>query len=316
MISSFELINMATKESATFGQKNGYQYVFKDGGIDWGSVTVQHNTYSHPGQVGENISSTEIGSRNITIEGYCYYIPESYELADLTHSQRIELVSSRINKKKTAISRIVNPANYVKMVVGDYYITGKPSSNVVFGKTEEDNNEYFCKFLIYLFCSKPTFATTIPSTSGLKLSQPRFRFPLVFPKNKGYVFGVLYESSVIVVENFGTISTGCIITVSFGNAAKDLTLTNITTGEKIVINKSFASGEKVVINTNDDDNKGIVGYVGGKESNYFTYWDYRNDWFELPVGTSLIGFDVGEGDRKNVDINIEISPSKYELEEM
>ena len=316
MISSFELVNMATRESVTFGQKNGSQYVFKDGGIDWGSVTVQHNTYSHPGQVGENITSTEIGSRNVTIEGYCYYIPESYEVANLTHDQRIALVSSRINRKKTTISKIVNPANYVRMVIGDYYITGKPSSNVVFGKTEEDNNEYFCKFLIYLFCNKPTFTTTAPSTSGLKLSQPRFRFPLTFPKNKGYVFGVLYESSVIVVENFGTINTGCIITISFGNAVKDVTLTNITTGEKITIKKSFVSGEKVVINTNDNDDKGVMGYVSNEEYNYFSYWDYRNDWFDLPVGTSLIGFEVGEGDKKNVDINIEISPSKYELEEM
>lgn len=316
MISSFELVNLTTKEVATFGQRDGYQYLFKDGGIDWGSVSVQHNTYSHPGQIGESISSTEVGSRNITIEGYCYYIPKRYEVIGLSHNQRVALITEKIGKKKTAISKIINPSDTIKMVTGDYYITGKPSSNVVFGKVEEDNNEYFCKFLIYLFCGNPTFATTVPLTSSLRLSKPGFRFPLIFPKGVGYVFGTLYASSVILVDNFGTISVGCIITLSFKGTVTNVTLNNITTGEKITLAKTFANGEKVVINTNDSDERGVVGYVDGEQGNYFTYWDYQNSWFSLPVGTSTIGYEVGEGSRDNIDVEISISPSKYELEEM
>ena len=316
MITNFELINESTRESVTFGQRDGYDYLFKDGDIDWGSVTVQHNTYSHPGQVGENISNTEIGSRDISITGYCYYIPKGYELVGLNREQAIDFVHDKINKKKTAISRAINPSNYIRMVIGDYYIIGKPSSNVIFGKTEQDNNEYFCKFLISLFCGKPTFATVVPSTTSLRLSKPRFHFPLVFPQGKGYVFGVLYGSSVIVVDNFGTINVGCIITIKFGGVAKNLKLNNITTGEQIVINKSFSTGETIVVNTNDNDDRGIVGYIDGEEKNYFEYWDYRNDWFDLPIGSSTIGFEIEEGNRSDVEISIAINPSKYELEEM
>ena len=45
-------------------------YLIYEGSIDWGTVDVSHNTFQYPTQIGSYISSTTVGSRDVSISGW------------------------------------------------------------------------------------------------------------------------------------------------------------------------------------------------------------------------------------------------------
>lgn len=315
MISSFEIRNTATNEIVIFGQDTKYNYIYKDGGINWGTVEVAHNTFSYPNQVGMYISSTEVRGRDITIESFCYYVLTEKEKVGKTIEEQVNYAYKRILEKKEVLIRLINPNNEVEIIVNDYYIKGKPDSQVIFSNLESENNMYFCKSLIQIYCNNPVFVKEISVENEMKTSFPKFRFPLVFPRNKGYIFGVVVKNKMVIAENQGAIETGCIITLRSSATVKNPIVTNITNGQKIKINKTMQTGEEIIINTNANENKGIVGILNGETQNYFRYWDFNNDWITVPVGTSMIGIE-SETNTGNLNVIVAINPVKYGLEEM
>ena len=315
MISEFVLKNMENEYSITFGQTIESKCLFKDEGIDWGNAQASHSTFSYPSQLGEYISSTSVRGRDISIEGYVYYLPSQLDI-ELAGSNLTEYCFSKMNKKKELLNNIVNPMQQIRVEIGEYYIDGKPSRSIVYGNDYSTNNQYFCKFIINIFCNNPMFRKkTLPSTilSGTK---PAFRFPLIFPQGKGIIMGIRTNYNLIAIENEGNVSTGSIIRISSHGEVVKPTITNITTGEFIRINKSLVDGEVIEINTNDGNEKGVKGYLDGEELNYFKYWSFENTWLKFPIGTTLIGFSIEEGNESLVDISITLNPLKYALEDM
>lgn len=316
MITNFEIINLTSNKMATFGQDITFDYLYDDGGLDFGSVDATHNTYSHPGQIGSHISSTEVGSRDVSIEGYCYYVLRDYEKKEIKRGERQDYIYSKIKEKKEELSVVVNPNDFVKMSFGEYFLIGKPSKAVQFGDTEAENNIYFCKFLIFLFCADPMFISSKNVDTALRTSEPRFHFPWVLRQDRGYVMGVLYTTFAIGVENTGQIKVGCIITVEVPTVIHNLVIKNLTSGEKIKINKVLQAGEKIIINTNDTDERGIKGYINGEEYNYFKYWDFVNDWIQILPGLNIIGYEIDESAVVGMNVTVTINPHKYVIGEM
>lgn len=316
MVTNFTITNLTSNLYNTFGQEQMFDYLFADGGIDFGNVDASHNTYSHPGQIGQHISSTEVGSRDMTIEGYCYYILQEYEKELLSREERQQYIYDKIKEKKERLSIIINPNDYVKISFGKYYLIGKPSKAVQFGKEEKENNIYFCKFLVFLFCADPMFISEENLDTSLRTSEPRFHFPWILPRDKGYVMGVLYTTFAIGVENTGQIDVGCIITVEIPTTIHDLVIKNVTNGHRIKINKVLQAGEKIVINTTDTDDRGIKGYLNGAEFNYFKYWDIENDWLQIVPGLNIIGYEIAETAVVGMNVTVTINPHKYVIGEM
>ena len=316
MFSSFILENQTTKQKIEFGQEYTSEYYFQEDGVNLGSVGVEQNTYSYPYQVGLSIANTTIKSRQVSIKGYVSYIPTSADIESVNgENGRLlaEIITKRIESKKKILNALIIPDDYIRMYIGDYYIEGKPDGSIQYGKTQEENNEYFCSFLIELYCSNPMFRKVKETISNIAASIGAFHFPWVL-KPQGIILSSRKSYQLIYAENEGNATIGAIITIEAKGEVENLELENVTTNEKIKINKTLQLNEKVVINTNDGNEKGIFGTINFVTENYYRYWDQNNKWMKFPQGLSLIGYSTDNESEKYVDIKIEMYPEKYNLE--
>lgn len=315
MISKFEMKNLTNGKEVSLGQDSSSQYVYKDDGLDWGSAPATHNTYTYPGQIGTYISTTSVRERTISITGYVYYIPNEQEKQLYFGKDMIEYCYEKILEKKKILNEIVNPTQYVRLTIGNYYIDGKPNSSVMYGRNHAENNEYFCKFLITLYCNNPMFRKKIPSKTSLSSTAPKFHFPLVFPKNRGIVMGIRTNYQILGVENEGDSPIGCIVTIKAKGTITNPTIEVIDKDQRMTVYKTLQEDETIIINTIQGE-RSVKGILNGVEEDYFKYWDYENTWIELPIGTTLIGYSLESGDKTLVDVTVDIIPMKYGLEEM
>ena len=316
MFTSFILENQSTKQRVEFGQAFTSEYVYKEGDIDIGTVNTAQNTYSYPYQVGLSISNTTIKTRTIAIKGYISYTPSLAEIESVGgENGRIlsEIITKKIEEKKTILNALVIPDDYLRMYIGDYYIEGKPDESIKYGTTDEENNEYFCAFLIEIYCSNPMFRKVKETISNIATSIGHFHFPLIL-KPFGIPMSTRKSYQLIYAENEGNATIGGIIHIEAKTTVENLEIVNVTTGERIKINKTLQAGEKVTINTNDGNDKGIYGTIGLVTENYYKYWDFDNKWMKFPQGLSLIGYSTENETEHYVDIKIEMYPEKYNLE--
>ena len=316
MVEEFTLTNLTTMSEVTFGQEVHNDFLIEPNGIDWGSAKASHNTYTFPGQVGTYISSTNVKEREISIKGYAFYILSEEDKASVNRVDWIEYGYQKILEKKEVIGNIINPLDYLRIEIGDYYIEGKPTDSVKFGTAEENNNQFFCNFTINLFCNNPMFRKKSEVQTKLSGSTPKFHFPLVFPQNKGIIFGVRENYRLLAMQNDGVATIGCKVRMIARGPITNPTVRNVTTGESITINKTLVADEEVIINTSDGEYKNVIGIVNGEELNYFKYWDFENQWLKFKPGISIVGYSVDEGDEENLDVSIEISPQRYILENL
>lgn len=316
MFSSFILENQTTKQKIEFGQDYNNDYCFKNSEIIIGPVNTQQNTYSYPNQVGISISKTTIKTRSVSIKAYVTYTPTQADIESVNgENGRLlaEIINKKIEERKKILNALVIPDDYIRMYIGDYYIEGKPDGSIQYGKTEAENNEYFCAFLIELYCSNPMFRKMKGSISNIAASIGSFHFPWVL-KPQGIILSSRKGFQVIYAENEGNATIGGIITIEAKSEIQNLEIENITTGEKIKINKTLQNGEKIVINTNDGNDKGIFGTIGFITENYYKYWDQDNKWMKFPQGLSLLGYSTDNESERYVNIKIEMYPEKYNLE--
>lgn len=316
MVTEFVIENETTREKVTFGQSPSFDVLYKSDGLNWGSPPATHNTYNYPNQVGESISSTKINGRDISIVGYVFYWLTQDEKARYGYESRVGYAYSKIEEKKGVLDRLINPNDFVKITIGDYYIEGKPSSPVKFGNTEDENNTYFCKFMIDVYCANPMFKKTMVTKTTLSGRIPRFHFPLVFRPDHGILMSIRQNYLMLSVENEGSVEVGAKIILTAENAVKNPVIENVGTGETIRVSKTLAKGETVTINTSDGKDKGIIGDYRGVTRSYFEYWDFNNTWFKFQPGVSLIGYSADDDTETSLYVSIELNPEKYNLENM
>lgn len=313
MVSNFIIENRTTQENITFGQSDEFQYLIKE--VDWGNASASHNTYNFPNQVGVSISSTKINSRDISITGYVYYLLTKEEMIFLNRNMWEDYCYEKIKQKKKMLDEIINPIDYVRVIIGNYYIEGKPSSSVKYGINEEENNIYFCKFLINIYCNNPMFKKNTVTKTVISGSSGIFHFPWVL-KPSGVAMSSRKNYLILAVENEGSVAIGGKIIFKAKGEVLNPSVENLSTGEKITINKTLQKGEIVTVNTVDGKEKNITGYLNGVTTGYLNYWNFENSWFKFGKGTTLIGYYTENSAESLLDVSIELNPEKYNLEDM
>ena len=314
MVSGFIIENQTTKQRCTFGFNPNMDYVYKENGLDWGYAPASHSTYFYPQQVGENISVTNVTGRDITFTGYVHYIPTVADRSNYDKSTWETLVHEKIKEKKKILNALINPMDYLKITVGNFYLEGKPSRSVQYGDTRESNNEWFCMFVINIYCPNPMFHKVVAPNTIISGSSPGWHFPLSIP-DTGFKFSTRVDYLVISVENEGDTSVGGIITLTAEGEVINPTIENIETGESLTVYKTMVSGEVIEIDTRQGSVRGIKGGIGEATSNYFQYWDFENDWVQFGVGSVLVGYSADSSTESLLNVKIEIRPEKYGLEE-
>lgn len=316
MVTNFTIQNKRSLQSADFGLDTSYNYLFDEDNLDWGVAEVIHNQYSYPNQMGVSISNSVVKDREINIVGFVYYIPTQDERMENNMQDLLYLVEQRILDKKRNLNEIINPYDYIKVIIneGNYYIEGKPAESIRYGNTVEENNEFFCRFSITLYCNDPAFKKTTITTAVLSQTIPYLKFPLVIDNRRKFMFGVRQEFNTILVKNESDTAIGGIITLVAKGEVVNPIITNESSEERIRIIKTMQKGEKIEINTNDGSEKGIIGTYQGISDNYYKYWDFYNEWIKFDSGETKISYTTANGADSLLDVTIELNPKKLTLE--
>lgn len=315
MISEFILRNMTSGKEVKFGKTVDCDYYYKSGEIDWGSVPATHNRYSYPGQVGDSISSTKLNSRDISIEGWVSYVMSAQEISNTPRVDRLSYGYKKIKERKAVLNEIINPNDIIRIEIGQYYIEGQPQASVIYGKEDDNNNEYFCKLGFSLLCNNPMFRKKTIAKSVTVGDTPMFHFTWIIPP-EGYVMGVRNSYAMVIVENEGDVPVGGKITFKANGEVKNPSVELISTGETIKIMKTMHYGETIVINTKDGKERGVIGGSEDDMQNYFRYWSFSNSWIQFPQGDSPMGYRTENGAESLLTVSVDLNPEKFNLEEM
>lgn len=315
MISSFMLDNLTLNKSAKFGQNFDCEYIYESGGLDWGNIPATHHIYSYPRQIGSSFSSTKINEREITIEAYAYYAITEDDKHLYPRKQWASYGYAKIKEKKKKLNELINPLHVLRLTIGNYYIEGRPNATPQYGTTEQDNNLFFCKFLVTIFCANPMFRKLTETVTVLSGNVGAFHFPLEFPPY-GIIMGTRTSYLMLAVQNEGDVEVGGKIIITAKGTVVNPTIENVTTGQQLTIRKTLSAGETVIINTEDGSERGVIGEYQGVRSNYLQYWDFNNDWVKFEAGTSLIGYSTESQTENYMEVTIQINPSRFGLEDM
>jgi hypothetical protein len=264
--------------------------------VDWGTVEANNHTFKYVDQIGVTLYNTTLEPRQVMITGWVAREDEA-----------------EVKRMKQILNSLVNPKHTLQAIRGNYKIDFVPRTSVKYSATYRENNEYMAKFLITGYCPYPLFTDLYDNVVSVAYTEPRFRFPLIIPKDTGMMMGVRQPSLIAEINNPGDFPVGYIIEFRAAGTVVNPSLVDIGSQEFIKINKTLESGEVVRIYTQEGQ-RHIVGILNGVESNYFHYRTYDSSWLQLAVGQNLLRYDAEEG-LSSLEVAITFNPGYLEVEE-
>lgn len=257
--------------------------------VSFGSIQATHNAYSFVNQVGEYVTNTILGTRDITIQGYV--------IAD---------TESSMDERKMFLNTFVNPQQDIELQYKDYSIHFLPNSSIKWSTSYEESNDAFALFEIDGYASDPLFASIVDEKLEMANSVGGFYFPLVISEEPnppgGLIFGTISNNLIADVYNGGAVSTGIKIVFKANGSLTNPSITHIGQQKFFKINKDMEAGEQIEVVTIAGE-KSVVGIINGSESNYFKYRDIDSSWIQLDVGDNYIRYDAESG-IENLEVQI------------
>lgn len=320
MVSEIKIVNETLGEQIIINQEPNSVLLLNQ--VDWGTMKVKHNTTNFPNQIGKYLSNTTLEDRDISISGFV--VSEKFDRTGMTLEQIWEKSKQNIDKTKMLLSRILNPLYDLKIIVGDFVITGRPDMSIEFSKDKKDNNEVYCLFDIDIYSPEGLFYYRLKTENVVAGTIPLFHFPLEIPKEerpeqnigRGIIFGIKNEGTLVGIKNEGDVEIGGIIKIEALTTVNNLKIYNDITKQFFKINKRLEKGEIIVINT-EMGNEGIYGYVDYHKYNYFKYVDSDSTWLQYKPGISSIGYTSDEGNSYGlVNITINVQGKYYSFPDM
>lgn len=251
--------------------------------VDWGTIGGTHYTYKYPGQVGESLMSTSLGTRDdIKIVGW------------VVATSELEMTSL----KKT-LSSFINPQEPMEIIYQDYTLQFSPDSTIRYSVNISENNEVVCKFQITGVAHDPLFRDSAENSLLFATTHEMFHFPLIISPDLdegGVIFGARTDSLIADVVNKGDVSTGIRVVFRAKGTLTNPKLIKIDTQETISIQKVLVAGEEVEINTNIGS-KYVIGRLSETSEyvNYFVYRTLSSKWLNLSPGKNSFRYDADEG---------------------
>lgn len=241
------------------------------------------------GEVGVNIQSQKSPNQDgATFLGAKFEPREIFvQLAILTNDSR------EVFKFRQQIQELFNPKLGEGTLTyftpqGEYTIKAICDGTPAFSNYNGDNIQCQINFL----CHDPFWYDFMEESYVFNAPYlPLFEFPFFSDSDSEIEFGL--EQEEISIMNMGTVYTPLII--EFDGGIKNATLTNLTTGEYITINKELLVGEMLTIDTSFGSRKVKLQNTGGEESNGFKYITLDSKFLQLVEGENEIKY-VAEAD--------------------
>lgn len=102
-------------------------------------------------------------------------------------------------------------------------------------------------------------------------------------------------SRSVLIENRGSVSSGCVITVDVIRATSDIRIVNASTGKYIEMSGSWNSGERLVIDTRSGRKNIYCYYPDGSSEDVIHRLKWGSDFFYIPAGYCRVYADSSEG---------------------
>lgn len=265
--------------------------------VDFGAIQSSRKSYKFINQVGVYVTSTTLEYRTISIIGWV--------VADTQNDMK---------KRKQFLNSFVNPLQQIVVYYNNYKIEGIPDTSIKYGTEMQENNEVMCKFMISLFCADPMFYDKNETNVSIAYWAPKFRFPLVIPKNKGIIMGLRSPSTIVTLTNNGASPCGIVVTFEASGTVVNPKFININTQERIQFDYTMSNGEVLQVST-IENNKTVRKIVGEASVNAFNSLDFENTtFFALSIGKNFLRYDADSG-LNNLTVKVQYSPRYLEVQE-
>lgn len=237
-----------------FEYSHGY-LINKPSGIDTVDVNLSHAQGIN--QVGSTVQSKTVQSRPVTMSGI--------------------IVGSGQDERKNQLMAVVRPDLAGRLYADDYFL----DVHVTATPTIEPK-EKFAHFQFALNAPYPYWQREQKTSQSLYGVKNQFKFP--WNMSKSYRFGQLQEMQFINARNDGQLPATFKVTFSAANNVERPRITNVTTGEVLILNKSMFPGESIVVETTHGQTyvtSSIDGSIRGA-------LDLDSTLFRLAVGDNIL----------------------------
>lgn len=265
----------ANGDTLIFDYAHGY-LINKPTGID--TIQVKLSQAQGINQVGSTVQSATVQSRPVTLSGI--------------------VVGADSAARKEAITAIVRPDLPGKLYADDYfldvYVTATP--------TVEPKKE-FARFQFSVNAAYPYWQKENKVQKSLFGVQKMFKFP--WNISRPYQFGQLQTTKYVSIVNSGQLPVPFTVTFTASATVERPKITNVLTGEFLLLNKTLEAGETVVVETTH----GKTYAVSTVDGNVRGALDLDSTLFRLGVGDNILKPEAETG-LDGLDVQIAFAPEK------
>lgn len=262
----------ADGESITFEYGHGF-LINKPAGID--TVSINLSQAQGINQVGSTIQSKNVQARPVTISGV--------------------FVGDMQMEKKNLLLSVVRPDLSGKLFANEYYLNVVPTATPVIGAKAEFANFQFALLAAYPYWMKDEHVKQV--LSGISYL---FKFPwnMTIP----YKFGEVLETQFVNVPNRGQLPAPFTVHFTAKGSVIDPKITNVTTGQFLLLNKTMVAGERIDIQITHER----TYCTSSEDGDIRGALSLGSNLFRLSVGDNVLKPDATSG-RENLEVEIDFA---------
>lgn len=252
-----------------FEYAHGY-LINKPSGID----TVQVNLSQAQGinQVGSTVQSKTVQARPVTVSGI--------------------IVGADQDIRKSELMSVIRPDLPGKLYADDYYLNVHVTATPVI-----EPRKKFAHFQFSVTAPYPYWQKDNAVSKALSGIENQFKFP--WNLSKPYRFGQLMTTQFMNIRNDGQVPVPFTAVFDAKSDVENPKITNVNTGETLILNKSMVTGERVVVEITHERTY-VTSSVDG---NIRGALDLDSTLFRLGVGDNVLKPDAESG-REQMEVQI------------
>lgn len=296
MIEEITITSLAGRGSVTMRTRDAEGYWL--GRVDWGQAEGSHQTYSAYNQIGETITSTQLGTRPLTIPGWVI------ENTDGSLLQRCEFLDS-----------FISPVEDYELEYNGRKIRFRPDNSVIYSREMSTNNKLLRKFMIQATCPFPLFSRIEDLITPFDFSTKKFKFPTDFGRAAPLLFGVTEKVYNTVLNNPGGFASGVTIDIRFTGTVQNPRVRDMATGEFAGVKYTFQPGERLILSTVTGSKSITLEKADGEEINLIKHRDVDMSWIQLTPGSSTWALECEDlSQRDAMQVAVSFTPLYLEVE--
>lgn len=179
-------------------------------------------------------------------------------------------------------------------------------SAMIQGYVESNEPEIFSDWettQISIICPNPYFESITGSITNFSGVEPTFQFPTSLNDEPKFELGNLYLGEDIDIYYTGEVETGIDISITFKGHVEPITIYNVVTNEKIIIDTNkieskygeLGVGDSISITTSRGSKKAI--FTRENDSyNIINCLDKNISWFQLRKGDNIFSYSVEDNE--------------------